>query len=95
MDWITFSKRISLFGSNLKFFGKSILNLLVVISVLLFWFFVFNFYEPYQEAALFMLKLMQVGIVLFVCGYLTHYLFYFINELIIKHKMKKIKLKVK
>lgn len=95
IDWIEVLKRSSLFGDNLRFFGKSFLNLSIAVSVLFFWFIIFNFYEPYRQIAVFMIKLIQIGILLLVMGYFVHYIFYFITELNIKKKMKRVKLKVK
>ena len=95
VDWLLFTNRIKNYGSNLKFFGKAILSLVTIISVLFFWFIIFTFYQPYQEVAVLMINLLRVGIGLFIGGYLIHYLFYFINELIHRRQMNKIDIKVK
>ena len=94
-DWLQFTKRMSETGETLKFFGYSILSFLTIISVGFFWFIVFTFYQPYQEIAFLMIKFLRVGVGLFVIGYLLHYLFYFINELIHRRRMRKVEVKIK
>ena len=83
------------FGNNLKFFGKSILALMTIISVFSFWFIIFTFYQPYQEVAFVMIKVLRLGLGVFIIGFLLHYLFYFINELIHRRQMKRIDLNIK
>ncbi len=95
INWLTFLSRISNFGERLKNFGKAILNLVIIISVIFFWFIVFTFYEPYQSTAFLMFNLIRLGIGLFIVGYIFHYLFFFIGELIYKNKMKRIKLSLR
>jgi len=95
MNWLKFSKQISNFGSNLKFFGKSILSLIVIITSVFFWFIVFAYYQPYQEVATVMIKFIRLGLGLFIGGFLAHYLFYFINELIHRRQMNKVEIKIK
>lgn len=94
-DWLDITNKLSKFGSNLKFFGGKILTLVTIVSVMFFWFIVFTYYTPYQEIAVLMLQTIKIGIQLFVVGFLVHYLFYFINELIHRRRMKKISIKVK
>ena len=88
-SFIEFSKKMSDFGISLKNLGKGFLNVFVVISILFLWFLIFTFYEPYQTIAIFMIKIIQMGVILVVIGYLMHYLFYFVEELIVKNKIKK------
>jgi hypothetical protein len=95
VDWLKVTSRMSLFGSNLKFFGKAILSLSTIISIIFFWFIVLTYYTPYQEVAGLMIKLIRSGLQLFIFGFVIHYLFYFINELVHKKQMKKVSIKVK
>jgi len=95
MNWLNFTKKMSNFGSNLKFFGKSILSLILIVTAIFFWFIIFAYYQPYQEIAVVMIKFVRLGLGLFIGGFITHYLFYFINELIHRRQMNKIDIKIK
>ncbi len=95
MDWLKFTKNMSNFGSNLKFFGNAILSLIFIITSIFFWFIVFTYYQPYQEVAVVMIKFIRLGIGLFIGGFLINYLFYFINELLHRRQMKNINIKIK
>jgi hypothetical protein len=95
MNWLKFTKNTSNFGYNLKFFGTAILSLIAMITCIFFWFIVFAYYQPYQEVATVMIKFIRLGLGLFIGGFLIHYLFYFINELVNKRQMNRIDIKVK
>jgi hypothetical protein len=95
MNWLKYTKRISKFGDNLRFFGKSILSLIVIVTSIFFWFIVFAYYQPYQEVAVVMIKFIRLGLGLFIGGFTIHYLFYFINELIHRRQINKIDIKIK
>ena len=95
MDWIAFTNRMSIFGDNLKFFGKSMLELSTIISVIFFWFIIFTFYQPYQRIAFIIIEFIRAGIIVFTTGFLMHYLFYFINEIIHKLQMNNISVKIR
>ncbi len=95
MDWLKFTKGMSNFGSNLNFLGNSILYFIFIITSIFFWFIIFSYYQPYQEVAVVMIKFIRLGLQLFVAGFLVHYLFYFVNELIHRRQMKKIDIKIK
>ena len=95
MNWLEFTNRMSNFGSNLEFFGKAIISFIVLITTIFFWFVVFSYYQPYQEIAVVMIKFLRLAVGLFVGGWLVHYLFYFINEIIHRGQMKKINIKIK
>ena len=95
VNWLFFTKFMSESGEVIKSFGHSILSLITIVSIIFFWFIVFTFYQPYQEIAFLMLKFLRVGLGMFMIGFLLHYLFYFINELIHKKQMKRIELNIK
>ena len=82
-------------GENIKFFGESILKLITIVSIVFFWFIVFTYYQPYQEIAFLMINALRLGLILFIIGFLVHYLFYFINELIHRRQMDKVEVNVK
>jgi len=94
-DWLNITNRLSLFGHNMKFFGKAILSFATIISIIFFWFIVVAYYQPYEEVAILMINFIKIGIQLFVAGFLIHYLFYFVNELIHRRQMKKVSIKIK
>jgi len=95
MGWLKFTKGMSGFGLNLKFFGAAILYFIFIITSIFFWFIVFSYYQPYQEIAVVMIKFIRLGLGLFIVGFLVHYLFYFINELIHRRQINKIDIKIK
>jgi cytochrome b subunit of formate dehydrogenase len=95
MNWLKFTNGMSNFGSNLKFFGNAILYLIFIITSIFFWFIVFSYYQPYQEVAVVMIKFIRLGVQLFVGGFLIHYVSYFINELLYRRQMNKVKIKIK
>ena len=94
VNWLDFTSKMSIFGDNLKFFGDSILKVAVIISALFFWFIVFTFYQPYKDIAVLMIDILRMGVFLFIVGFIFNYFFFFLNELIHKSQMKKIKINV-
>ena len=94
-DWLEITRKLSKFGSNMKFFGGNILALATIVSSMFFWYIIFSYYTPYQEIAVLMLQIIKYGIQLLIAGFIIHYLFFFINELIHKRRMKKVKIKIK
>ena len=95
VKWLNFTKNISDSGNSMIFFGKVLLNFITIISVIFFWFFVFVYYQNYREIAFFMINFIKLGLEIFIIGFLIHYLFYFINEIIHKRQMENVKIKVK
>ena len=95
VDWIKLTKRLSLYGDTLRFFGKSILTLITIISVVFFWFIIFTYYQPYQQIAFLMVNFIRLALGLYIGGFLIHYLFYFINELVYRLQIKKVSIKIK
>jgi len=92
LDYLNFGVK---FTENLQYFSKTLIWLNVVMAIFGFWFIVYNFYEPYQNIAVFMFKFMRFSVYFFIVAFLLHYLFYFLQEIIFKKAMKKIKIKVK
>ena len=54
-----------------------------------------NDYQPYQRIAFIIIEFIRAGIIVFTTGFLMHYLFYFINEIIHKLQMNNISVKIR
>jgi len=88
IDKIELSKRMGLFGKYLSKLGFGLLVLGLIVSSIFSLSIIYMFYEPYREICVLLLKIINTSISLTVFGIIVYYLFYFIEDLLIKKGFK-------
>ena len=83
------------YSKSLQTWGWVLVQFNIIVATVFFWFMVFTYYEPYQSVAFVMLKFFRLAIFIFVLGFIVYYLAHFLQEIIFKRQMKKVKIKVK
>ena len=91
MKVLTFLKSYS---TRLQNLGWVLMQFNIICAMVFFWFMVFTYYEPYRSIAVVMLKFVRLSLFIFVLGFILYYLSYFLQEIVFKKAMKKIKMKV-
>ncbi len=83
------------YSKSLQALGWVLVQFNIIIAVVFFWFMVFTYYEPYQQIAFVMLKFFRLAIFIFVLGFIIYYLAHFLQEIVFKRQMRKVRIKVK
>ena len=83
------------YSKSLQTWGWVLVQFNIIIAIVFFWFMVFTYYEPYQQVAFVMLKFFRLAIFIFVLGFIVYYFSHFMQEIIFKRQMKKVKIEVK
>lgn len=79
---------MGLFGKYLSKLGFGLLVLGLIVSSIFSLSIIYMFYEPYREICVLLLKIINTSISLTVFGIIVYYLFYFIEDLLIKKGFK-------
>ena len=69
-------------------FSKGLLLVSGITSMIFFWFIVYQFYQPYQAIAVFMLKLVQLGVLCLIVGGIFSCFLYFLHKKLYHDKFK-------